>query len=66
MRGAKLIVLPELFNSGYRVEPKDRELFEALTGAPTTRLQMLAKNLTHTLRVLFSNAAQAKNFSTRR
>ena len=42
-RGAKLIVLPELFSTGYRVELKDRELSEELTGATTTRLQMLAK-----------------------
>lgn len=42
-KGAKLIVLPELFNTGYRVELKDRELSEELSGQTTTRLQVLAK-----------------------
>mgnify|MGYP002622191410 CR=1 FL=1 len=30
--GAKLIVLPELFNTGYRVEERDKELAEPLSG----------------------------------
>ena len=34
--GAKLIVLPELFNTGYRVEERDLELAEAIPGGRTT------------------------------
>lgn len=32
-RGAKLIVLPELFNTGYRVEEKDDDLSESIPGS---------------------------------
>jgi predicted amidohydrolase len=42
-RGATLIVLPELFSTGYRVELKDRELAEELTGETVKRLQRLAE-----------------------
>lgn len=34
--GAKLIVLPELFNTGYRVEERDLELAETIPGGRTT------------------------------
>lgn len=34
-QGAKLIILPELFNTGYRVEERDVELAESIPG-PTT------------------------------
>ena len=42
-KGAKIIVLPELFNTGYRVEFKDWELAEEFPGQTITRLQELAK-----------------------
>ncbi|WP_027415557.1 carbon-nitrogen hydrolase family protein [Aneurinibacillus terranovensis] len=35
VQGAKLVVLPELFNTGYRVEEQDMQLSEAIPG-PTT------------------------------
>ena len=42
-KGAKLIVLPELFSTGYRVELQDRDLAEEIHGQTTARLQVLAK-----------------------
>ena len=65
-RGAKLIVLPELFNTGYRVELKDKELSEKIPGPTTTRLQVLAKNLTFTSRARFWKTARATRSMTRR
>ena len=41
--GAKLIVLPELFSTGYRVELKDRDLAEEIPGQTTNHLQRLAE-----------------------
>lgn len=40
--GAGLIVLPELFNTGYRVEEKDAELAETVPGAATEWMQKTA------------------------
>lgn len=34
-QGAKLIVLPELFNTGYRVEERDPDLAEPILGKTT-------------------------------
>ena len=42
-QGAKLIVLPELFSTGYRVELKDRDLAEEIPGQTTNHLQRLAE-----------------------
>jgi len=42
-KGAKLIVLPELFNTGYRVEDVDIEMAENIPGETTDRLEMIAK-----------------------
>ncbi len=42
-KGAKLIVLPELFSTGYRVELQDRDLAEEIPGQTTARLQVLAE-----------------------
>lgn len=41
-KGAKLIVLPELFSTGYRVELKDRELSEPIPGETTDWMVNLA------------------------
>lgn len=41
-QGAKLIVLPELFSTGYRVEEQDYELAESLTGPTLQWLQQQA------------------------
>ncbi len=41
--GAKLIVLPELFSTGYRVELKDNDLAEEIPGHTTNYLQRLAE-----------------------
>jgi predicted amidohydrolase len=41
-QGAKLIVLPELFNTGYRVEDQDTELAECIPGATTEWLTQIA------------------------
>lgn len=38
-RGSKLIVLPEMFSTGYRVEERDKELAEPVPGATTAWLQ---------------------------
>lgn len=43
--GAKMIVVPELFNTGYRVEEKDMELAEEIPGPTTDFLERLAKQL---------------------
>jgi predicted amidohydrolase len=40
---AKLIVLPELFNTGYRVEDRDTELAEKIPGYTTNWLEQIAK-----------------------
>jgi predicted amidohydrolase len=42
-RGAQLIVLPELFNTGYRVEEKDVELAESIPGTTTEWMKQLAQ-----------------------
>ena len=41
--GAKLIVLPELFNTGYRVEERDVELAEPIPGPTVEWMQQLAR-----------------------
>lgn len=41
-KGAKLIVLPELFSTGYRVEEQDEALAEPIPGATTEWMQQLA------------------------
>ena len=41
-RDASLIVLPELFSTGYRVEPADYELAESIPGATTDWMQKQA------------------------
>lgn len=42
-KGAKLIVLPELFNTGYRVEDSDKTLAESIPGETTKWMQKIAK-----------------------
>jgi predicted amidohydrolase len=42
-KGSKMIVLPELFNTGYRVEEKDVELAETIPGPTTNFLETLAR-----------------------
>jgi predicted amidohydrolase len=42
-RGAQLIVLPELFNTGYRVEEMDVELAENIPGETTNWMHQIAK-----------------------
>jgi predicted amidohydrolase len=42
-KGANLIVLPELFNTGYRVEEKDMDLAESIPGTTTHWLEENAK-----------------------
>ncbi len=42
-KGAKLIVLPELFNTGYRVEENDKALAEPIPGETTRWMQRLAR-----------------------
>ena len=42
-KNSKLIVLPELFNTGYRVEDRDTELAEEIPGYTTTWLEQIAK-----------------------
>ncbi|WP_270584102.1 carbon-nitrogen hydrolase family protein [Bacillus smithii] len=42
-QGAQLIVLPELFNTGYRVEELDLELAESIPGELTKKLEKVAK-----------------------
>lgn len=42
-QGAKLIILPELFNTGYRVEEKDLELAETIPGETTAWLEEICK-----------------------
>jgi predicted amidohydrolase len=44
-KGAKMIVLPELFNTGYRVEESDVELAEKIPGSTTNFLEVLAAEL---------------------
>jgi predicted amidohydrolase len=44
-KGAKMIVLPELFNTGYRVEENDVELAETIPGPTTDYLGRLASEL---------------------
>jgi predicted amidohydrolase len=44
-KGAKMIVLPELFNTGYRVEENDVELAETIPGPTTHFLGRLASEL---------------------
>ncbi|PRY05045.1 putative amidohydrolase [Pontibacter ummariensis] len=41
--GAKLIVLPELFNTGYRVEERDVEMAETIPGPTVEWMQQLAR-----------------------
>lgn len=41
-KGAKIVVVPELFNTGYRVEEKDVELAEAIPGKTTEWFCQLA------------------------
>lgn len=42
-KNAKLVVLPELFNTGYRVEDKDTDLAECIPGYTTNWLEHIAK-----------------------
>jgi predicted amidohydrolase len=42
-QGAQLIVLPELFNTGYRVEEKDVELAETIPGPTTKWMEEIAR-----------------------
>ncbi|WP_248929633.1 carbon-nitrogen hydrolase family protein [Paenibacillus hamazuiensis] len=42
-QGAKLIVLPELFNTGYRVEERDPELAETVPGETTEWLERICR-----------------------
>lgn len=42
-KGSTLIVLPELFNTGYRVEDRDRELAEPIPGFTTQWMSDLAR-----------------------
>ncbi|MHB1406854.1 MAG: carbon-nitrogen hydrolase family protein [Desulfitobacteriaceae bacterium] len=42
-QGAQLIVVPELFNTGYRVEEKDLDLAESIPGETTNRLVHLSQ-----------------------
>jgi predicted amidohydrolase len=44
-KGAKMIVLPELFNTGYRVEESDVDLAETVPGPTTDFLGRLASEL---------------------
>jgi predicted amidohydrolase len=44
-KGAKMIAVPELFNTGYRVEERDVDLAEAVPGPTTEFLEKLAKQL---------------------
>lgn len=41
---AKLVVLPELFNTGYRVEKQDQEMAEHIPGPTTKWMQEIARN----------------------
>lgn len=43
-RGAKLVVLPELFSTGYRTQEVDAELAEEIPGETTRRLENWAKD----------------------
>lgn len=42
--GAKLVILPELFNTGYRVEEDDSSLAEKIPGKTTNWLQQQSQN----------------------
>lgn len=42
-RGSQLIVLPEMFSTGYRVENHDKELAESIPGETTAWMQKLAE-----------------------
>ena len=42
-QGARLVVLPELFNTGYRVEVRDMELAEGIPGHTTRWMQDMAR-----------------------
>ncbi|MGB6408202.1 MAG: carbon-nitrogen hydrolase family protein [Planococcus donghaensis] len=42
-KNAKLVVLPELFNTGYRVEDKDVELAETIPGYTINWMEQIAK-----------------------
>ena len=42
-QGARLVVLPELFNTGYRVEVRDMELAEDIPGHTTRWMQDMAR-----------------------
>lgn len=41
-QGAQIIVLPELFNTGYRVEENDVEMAESIPGPTTKWMQQIA------------------------
>jgi len=43
-KGAALVVLPELFDTGYKVGEKDRELASAIPGPTTDRLTALCRD----------------------
>lgn len=58
-RGAKLIVLPELFNTGYRVEERDVEMAEDIPG-PTVEW-MLALAHEHNVYLVASILEQGKS-----
>ncbi len=42
-QGAKLVVLPELFNTGYRVEERDLELSEKIPGETTEWMKKISR-----------------------